>query len=103
MVFTTYRDMIGQNMYLRVVMHDPVQNKQQHLTLLQYTTQRLLNLLRINRDMIEETYDNMTNNDNRDYKKLRLELGKLIVDHLYLRRLGDDPSVAGEIIDEIEF
>jgi len=102
MVFTVYRDMIAQNMYLRVVMHDPVNNKQQHLTLLHYTTQRLLNLLRINRDMIMETYTNMSDNDRRDGAKLRQELGKLIVDHLYLRKVGD-PNAEVEIIDDVEF
>jgi hypothetical protein len=102
MVFTLYRDMIAHNMYLRIVMHDPVANTEQHLTLLHYTTQRLLNILRINRDMIEETYTNMSDDSRRDGKKLKQELGKLIVDHLYLRRTGD-PSVAGEIIDEVEF
>jgi len=102
MVFTIFRDMIASNMYLRVVMHDPVTNKQQHLTLLHYTTKRLFNLLRINRDMIEQTYVNMTDDDCRDRSKLRQELGKLIVDHLYLRSVGA-PGEATEVIDELEF
>jgi len=101
MVFTIFRDMIAQNMYLRVVMHDPVTKKEQHLTLLHYTTQRLLNLLRINRDMIEDTYINMTDNDHRERSKLRQELGKLIVDHLFLMRVGDSGN-AGEVVDDEE-
>jgi len=102
MIFTVYRDMIADNMYLRVVMLDPVVNKEQHLTLLHYTTQRLLNILRINRDMIEDTYKNMSDDDRREGAKLRQELGKLIVDHLYLKRVGE-PEVAGEVIDDLEF
>jgi len=52
--------------------------------------------------MIEETYQNMTDDDRREGAKLRQELGKLIVDHLYLKRVGE-PEVAGELIDELEF
>mmetsp|Transcript_39186 Transcript_39186/g.72532 ORF Transcript_39186/g.72532 Transcript_39186/m.72532 type:complete len:2608 (+) Transcript_39186:108-7931(+) len=101
MVFTIYRDMISQNMYLRVVMHDPVTGKEQHLTLLHYTTQRLLNILRINRDMIEESYTNMSDDDKRERTQLKAELGKLIVDHLYLKRVGD-PDGFGEELDDHE-
>jgi hypothetical protein len=102
MVFTIYRDMIEHNMYLRVVMHDPVTNKQQHLTLLHYTTRRLLNLLRIGQDMIEETYTGMTEDDRLERSKLRQELGKLIVDHLYLRS-KPEAGVDSEVIDDLEF
>jgi len=100
MVFTVFRDMIAQNMYLRIVMHDPTNSKEQHLTLLHYTTMRLFGILRINRDMIEDVYDNMTGDDKRDRSKLRAELGKLIVDHLYLSKVGDQ---LGEAIDDQEF
>ncbi|CAE8647964.1 unnamed protein product, partial [Polarella glacialis] len=56
MVFTVFRDIIAHHMYLRVVMHDPVAKRDFHVTLLHYTTQRLLDTLRINRDMLEDAH-----------------------------------------------
>merc|ERR1719329_1146957 len=101
MVFTVHRDLIGQNMYLRVTMHDPVTTKDSHLTLLHYTTQRLLSLLRINRDMIDENQMNETDEDKRHRIQLRAELGKMIVDHCFLQRTGDREGF-GEELDHLQ-
>jgi len=100
MVFTIYRDLVGSHMYLRVVMRDPVAKKDSHLTLLHYTTQRLLNILRINRDMIEECREIEPDHVKQDRQLLRSELGKMIVDHLYLQRGSGDG--AGEELDQVE-
>jgi len=101
MVFTVYRDLIGNNMYLRVTMHDPVSSKDSHLTLLHYTTQRLLSMMRINRDMIDDNQLNGTEDDRKQRTQLRAELGKLIVDHCYLQRIGDREG-SFEEIDQLE-
>lgn len=100
MVFTIYRDMIDHNMYLRVVMHDPVAQKDCHLTLLHYTTQRLLQRLQISREMLEDPKA-AEFQGKQDRLKVRRELGKAIVDHLYLRRSSDKDGV-GEDIDHLE-
>jgi len=99
MVFTVYRDLIGTNMYLRVVMHDPISGRDSHLTLLHYTTQRLLNLLRIGRDMLEEYHE--TEHDSAKYERqqLRAELGKMLVDHLFLQRVIDIDGNTEELDD----
>merc|ERR1719291_1344101 len=73
MVFTIYRDLIAGNIYLRVVMHDPVSKKDSHLTLLHYTTQRLLNILRINRDMLEERWEFESDKTKQERQQLRAE------------------------------
>jgi len=99
MVFTVYRDLVATNMYLRVVMHDPIIGRDSHLTLLHYTTQRLLNLLRIGRDMLEECHE--TEHDSAKYERqqLRAELGKMIVDHLFLQRVIDVDGDTEELDD----
>jgi len=99
MVFTIFRDLIGQNLYVRVVMHDPVSGKDCHLTLLHYTTQRLFDFLQINRHMIEESYE-PNEAEKQQRSDLRSELGKLVVDHIYVQRTGD---VHGEEIDHLQF
>jgi hypothetical protein len=102
MVFTVYRDVIAHNMYIRVVMHDPVTQKDSHLTLLHYTTQRLLSILRINRDMLEERREYESDNAKQERQELRAEMGKLIVSHLYVQRLGDKEGLSGEVLDNLE-
>jgi len=107
MVFTICRDVIGQNLYLRVVMHDPVTQKDSHITLLHYTTQRLLNILRISRDMLEERWEFESDKAKQERQQLRAELGKLIVNHLYLQRVvgreGEDEEIDNlEIPDDEE-
>jgi hypothetical protein len=103
MVFTVYRDLIAQNLYLRVVMHDPGNGKDSHLSLLHYTTQRLLNTLRINRDMLEESHRPESDADKQERQQLRSELGKLIVDHLYLVRINaQEGEEEEEEVDNIE-
>lgn len=101
MVFSVFRDLIGHNMYLRVVMHDPVSKKDCHLTLLHYTTQRLLTILRINRDMLEECTEMESDEARSDRQRLRAELGKLIFDNVYLVR-QDDKEGLQEFLDEAE-
>merc|ERR1719191_28621 len=86
MVFTLYKDKIGQNLYLRLVMLDPVTRRESHLTILSYTTQRFLDHLRINRDLIE---------DNRE------ELGKLVVDNCYLVKPAENTRDQ-EVLDHLE-
>merc|ERR1719424_1606981 len=81
-------------MYLRVVMHDAVSKNDCHLTLLHYTTQRLLTILRISRDILEESNDTESMEERHTLKQ---EMGKLIVDHLYLTKLGDK---GGEPLDD---
>ncbi|CAK0804409.1 unnamed protein product [Prorocentrum cordatum] len=98
MVFTVYR-----NMYLRVVMHDPTTSRDFHLSLLHYTTQRLLNTLRINRDMLEDQKNFDSEADKVERQQLRCELGKLIVDHLYLVRVnGGEGAAQEEVIDDLD-
>lgn len=101
MVFTIYRDVIAQNMYIRVVMHDSVTKKDSHLTLLHYTTQRLLSILRINRDMLEERHEIESDEAKQDRQQLRAEMGKLIVNHIYLQRLVDKDGNS-EVVDHLE-
>jgi len=101
MIFTLFRDLVGTHMYLRVVMRDPVAKKDSHLTLLHYTTQRLLHILRINRDMLEECREMEPDHVKSDRQQLRSELGKMIVDHLFLQR-GYDHDGFGEEIDHLE-
>jgi hypothetical protein len=101
MVFTVYRDVIAHNMYIRVVMHDPVTQKDSHLTLLHYTTQRLLSILRINRDMLEERHDYETDKAKQERQELRAEMGKLIVSHLYVQRVADKDGNS-EVLDHLE-
>jgi len=101
MVFTIFRDLIAHHMYIRVVLHDPRTGRDCHLTLLHYTTQRLLAILRINRDMLEEANSYHTDADKAERQKLRTEIGKLIVSHLYLRRRiakNEDE----EVVDDLE-
>lgn len=86
MVFTLYKDKIGQNLYLRLVMLDPVTRRESHLTILSYTTQRFLDHLRINRDLIDVN---------------REELGKLVVDNCYLIKPSENPK-DHEVLDHIE-
>eukprot|EP00746_Dinoflagellata_sp_MGD_P161943 gnl/MRDRNA2_/MRDRNA2_89295_c0_seq1.p1 gnl/MRDRNA2_/MRDRNA2_89295_c0~~gnl/MRDRNA2_/MRDRNA2_89295_c0_seq1.p1 ORF type:complete len:1661 (-),score=392.23 gnl/MRDRNA2_/MRDRNA2_89295_c0_seq1:298-5280(-) len=86
MVFTLYKDKIGQNLYLRLVMLDPVTRRESHLTILSYTTQRFLDHLRINRDLIEVN---------------REELGKLVVDNCYLVKPSENTRDQ-EVLDHIE-
>jgi hypothetical protein len=86
MVFTLYKDKIGQNLYLRLVMLDPVTRRESHLTILSYTTQRFLDHLRINRDLIDVN---------------REELGKLVVDNCYLVKPAENARDQ-EILDHFE-
>jgi len=86
MVFTLYKDKIGQNLYLRLVMLDPVTRRESHLTILSYTTQRFLDHLRINRDLIEVN---------------REELGKLVVDNCYLVKPSENTRDQ-EVLDHME-
>jgi len=86
MVFTLYKDKIGQNLYLRLVMLDPVTRRESHLTILSYTTQRFLDHLRINRDLIDVN---------------REELGKLVVDNCYLVKPAENTRDQ-EVLDHIE-
>jgi len=103
MVFTVYRDLIGQNMYLRVVMHDPTTSRDSHLSLLHYTTQRLLNTLRINRDMLEDQKNFDSEADKVERQQLRCELGKLLVNHLYLVRVNSGEGTAQEeVVDDLD-
>lgn len=102
MVFTIHRDTVAQNMYIRVVMHDPVSQKDCHLTLLHYTTQTLLSVLRINRDMLEDGLEMESDYAKQERQTLRAELGRLIVDHLYLQRTSDWDG-QGDEIDDLEF
>jgi len=81
-------------------MHDPVTKKDSHLTLLHYTTQRLLSMLRINRDMLEELHD-LGDDVKQDRQQLRVDMGKLIVDHMYLHPLGRKAGDT-ENIDNLE-
>jgi len=104
MVFTVHRDLVADhNMYLRVVMHDPSNGTDSHLTLLHYTTQTLLKILKIRREML---LDDMEAEDKvyskQDKITMRTELGKLIVDHLYLRRQSDTDGL-GEQLDDLQF
>mmetsp|Transcript_20146 Transcript_20146/g.35774 ORF Transcript_20146/g.35774 Transcript_20146/m.35774 type:complete len:2724 (+) Transcript_20146:77-8248(+) len=101
MVFTIFRDLIAHHMYLRVVMHDPHTGRDCHLTLLHYTTQRLLAVLRINRDMLEEASTYHTDAEKTERQKLRTEVGKIIVNHLYLRRKMEQ-NEEEEVIDDLE-
>jgi hypothetical protein len=89
MIFSVFRDIIGHNMYLRVVMHDPVAKKDSHLTLLHYTTQRLLTILRINRDMLEDSKEMEDNIVKQERQKLRAEIGQMIVNSIYLTRTDE--------------
>merc|ERR1719215_1607047 len=105
-------------------MHDPITGKDSHLTLLHYTTQTLLSILRIHRDMLEDNTELQSEHAQRemfrnpetagdmlkgsfDRKKaeerqnLRAELGKLIVDHLFLRRASDVDGLGEELDDMI--
>lgn len=102
-VFTIFRDLIAHHMYLRVVMHDPTTQRDCHLTLLHYTTQKLLSTLRINRDMLEESNTYHDDTEKQERQKLRTELGKLIVSHLYLRRRADEEEEEEEVLDDVEF
>jgi hypothetical protein len=86
MVFTLYKDKIGQNLYLRLVMLDPVTRRESHLTILSYTTQRFLDHLRINRDLIDVN---------------REELGKLVVDNCYLVKPAENARDQ-EVLDLLE-
>eukprot|EP00931_Biecheleriopsis_adriatica_P037375 TRINITY_DN21430_c0_g3_i1.p1 TRINITY_DN21430_c0_g3~~TRINITY_DN21430_c0_g3_i1.p1 ORF type:complete len:2799 (-),score=680.31 TRINITY_DN21430_c0_g3_i1:45-8354(-) len=101
MVFTVFRDLIAHHMYLRVVMHDPETQKDFHMTMLHYTTQKLLSVLRINRDMLEEASSYHDDEEKKERHKLRTELGKIIVDHLYLRKRLEGPGDE-EIMDDVE-
>jgi len=101
MVFTVYRDIVGHNMYLRVVMHDTTTQKDSHLTLLHYTTQRLLSILHINRDMLEECRSIEPDRVKQERQQVRAELGKLIVDALYLVR-AQGTEDQGEELDPLE-
>jgi len=88
MVFSLHRDEVGPNLYLRVVMHDPVSHKEAHLTILSYTAQRFLDHLRISRGMIDQN---------------REELGKLVVDNVYLvRPSADGDERHAETLDNTE-
>jgi hypothetical protein len=101
MIFTVYRDLIAHNVYIRIVMHDPVSNRDCHLTLLHYTTQRLFTILRINRDMLEDMNQNeIDEGPMLERQTLRSEFGKLIVDNLYLTRQSDRDGMA-EPIDHL--
>jgi len=103
MVFTIYRDLIAHHMYLRVVMHDPITQRDCHLTLLHYTTQKLLTVLRVNRDMLEESNNYHDDTEKQERQKLRTELGKLIVSHLYLRRRTDnEEEYEDEVLDDLD-
>lgn len=100
MVFTICRDLIANNIYLRVVMHDPVTRDDCHITLMHYTTQKLLSVLRINRDMLEECRHGEPDDVKRERQTLRAELGQLIVDHLYISRMNETGAM--EVIDHVE-
>jgi len=102
MVFTVHRDLVAENMYIRIVMHDPSSGKDSHLTLLHYTTQTLLNMLQISRDMLDESTEIENEHAKQERQVLRQELGKLIVDHVYLRRSSDTDG-HGEELDELQF
>jgi hypothetical protein len=84
-------------------MHDPTTNRDSHISLLHYTTQRLLNTLRINRDMLEDQKNFDSEADKVERQQLRCELGKLIVDHLYLIRVNNgDGTAQEEVIDDLD-
>lgn len=90
MIFSVYKDQIGQNIYLRVVMLDPVWHRETHLTVLGHATQSFLDHLRINRDMIEAH---------------RAELGRLVVANTFLvnKPQDEDADLTNlEPIDDIE-
>mmetsp|Transcript_65380 Transcript_65380/g.202512 ORF Transcript_65380/g.202512 Transcript_65380/m.202512 type:complete len:359 (-) Transcript_65380:263-1339(-) len=99
MVFTIYRDLIASKMYLRVVMHDQVAKRDSHITLLHFATLRLLSSLRINRDMLEDCNEMEHESVKYERQQKRAELGKLIVDHLFLQRLIDKEGNTEEIDD----
>mmetsp|Transcript_45190 Transcript_45190/g.144740 ORF Transcript_45190/g.144740 Transcript_45190/m.144740 type:complete len:2710 (-) Transcript_45190:80-8209(-) len=101
MVFTIHRDLVGSRMYIRVVMHDPVTKRDSHLTLLHYTTQRLLDILRVNRDMLEECREMEPDHVKHERQVLRAEMGRLIIDHVYVARVTDQEG-KGEELDHVE-
>jgi len=101
MVFTVFRDIVSHNMYLRVVMHDTSSQRDSHLTLLHFTTQRLLSILHINRDMLEECRTIEPDRVKQERQQLRADLGKMIVDALYLV-WAQGTENQGEELDHLE-
>mmetsp|Transcript_4061 Transcript_4061/g.9026 ORF Transcript_4061/g.9026 Transcript_4061/m.9026 type:complete len:322 (+) Transcript_4061:3-968(+) len=88
MVFTVHLDRFGNNIYFRVVMLDTTTKSESHLTILAHATQRILDHLRLNREMIEQR---------------KAEIGKVIVDNIYMVRhktAGND--ALAEELDGIE-